>query len=247
MCCFSGPVESVGNTRIFARGADGGRQFLVYSMKFSSKADVAMVLPLPVPAETAEDAVRFIDLSGYKDFFQDLESAFTLPAPAAAPPPTARAVKAEPLKVVEVGDFEASFVPTLKDFSRLDERFRLSDRVWDAQPEYRTFGFAVFKLKKETRLPHPMAFEFPRADPKKLFYPTVHIHDGKVHRKAVFDHVLYGQGAQGESGGLRKWKESELTAAQFMKVDLSNGILDGAGHAYRLELRGERNNEDTVV
>ena len=37
-----------------------------------------------------------------------------------------------------------------------------------------------------------MAFDFPRAA-KKLFFPTVHIHDGKVHDKADFDHALYCQ------------------------------------------------------
>jgi hypothetical protein len=38
---------------------------------------------------------------------------------------------ASKLEVIQVGDFEASFVPTVKDFSRLDERFRLPSAVWD--------------------------------------------------------------------------------------------------------------------
>ena len=50
MCCFSQPVESVSHTRIFARSAAEGQQFLVYEMKLAAKSDLAMILPLPVPA-----------------------------------------------------------------------------------------------------------------------------------------------------------------------------------------------------
>jgi hypothetical protein len=48
MCCFSRPVISVSATNIFARAAEDGRQFLVYSMTLNAKDDLAMVLPLPV-------------------------------------------------------------------------------------------------------------------------------------------------------------------------------------------------------
>jgi hypothetical protein len=48
MCCFSQPVELVGDTNIFAR-SDNVRQFLVYSMSYAAPTDLAMVLPLPVP------------------------------------------------------------------------------------------------------------------------------------------------------------------------------------------------------
>ena len=64
---------------------------------------------------------------------------FGLLAVVAAPPP---------LRVHDVGLFEASFVPTLADFERLDPRFRLSPGVWEQLPQYRDWGFAVFKLKK---------------------------------------------------------------------------------------------------
>src|SRR5690606_13087928 len=99
------------------------------------------------------------------------------------------------LEVVEVGSFVASFVPTVKDFSRLDEQFRLPAQTWDKLPEYRDFGFAVFKLKKGSRKVHPMAFEFARANPIRLFFPTVHIHDGTVKPTARFHHVLFCQGS----------------------------------------------------
>ena len=106
--------------------------------------------------------------------------------------------------MVEVGSFVASFVPTVKDFSRLDEQFRLPDGTWDKLPAYKDYGFAVFKLKKGEQKVHPMAFEFPRADKTRLFFPTVHIHDGKVHDQAGFDHVLYCQGVDTRM----RWRES---------------------------------------
>jgi hypothetical protein len=45
--------------------------------------------------------------------------------------------------------------------------------------------------------------------PDKLFFPTVHIHDGKMQVRAGFDHVLYAQpNPRGLVEPLR-WEESE--------------------------------------
>jgi hypothetical protein len=62
MCCFSGPVESVHSTNIFARVGDGDRQFIVYSMSVDAPADLAMILPLPVKTPAGEKDAHFIDL-----------------------------------------------------------------------------------------------------------------------------------------------------------------------------------------
>src|SRR5215510_9952638 len=127
MCCFSQPVISVSGTNIFARPDADGRQLLVYSMTINAANDLAMILPLPVKTPAGEKDVEFIDLKGYPDFFADLLSGF--------PPPktggwwgnsrSEAAPAAAATLVVQVGEFEASFVPAVKDFSRLDERFRL--------------------------------------------------------------------------------------------------------------------------
>jgi hypothetical protein len=37
MCCFSRPVIVVSATNIFARPAEGGRQFLIYSMNLKAR------------------------------------------------------------------------------------------------------------------------------------------------------------------------------------------------------------------
>jgi hypothetical protein len=249
MCCFSRPVDRVANTNIFARSSKEGRQFIVYSMTLSSKEDLAMILPIPVPKESKDDAVRFINLEKYPDFFVDMFKGFP-------PPPLPKAEKRsagalgsvnKPLPVVEVGSFEASFVPGVKDFDRLDDRFRLPAAVWDQLPFYKDYGFAVFKLKKGAKTIHPMAFEFPRAKPEKIFFPTIHIHDGKVHDTAMFDHLLYCQRSETETDPILKWEESTQPARFFMKIDKSQGLLDPDGHCYKRGIRGRQKNEDILV
>src|SRR5436190_8966305 len=132
MCWCSKAVDVVADTDIFARESKDGRQFLVYSMKFKAGEDLAMILPIPTPKASAEDAVKFISLKKYETFFDDVRKGFPEP-----PPPRGKDVpkddapnKGGPLVVVEVGDFVASFVPALKDFDRLDKQFRLADGVW---------------------------------------------------------------------------------------------------------------------
>jgi len=248
MCCFSRPVKWVTATNIFARSSTKGRQFLVYEMKLDASEDLAMVLPLPVPPKSPEDAVRFVNLKDYPDFFKDLAAGFPEPQ-TRAPGDGGYAIgKAEkPLAVVGVGEFEASFVPTLDDFARLDERFRLPASAWDALPAYRDYGFAVFKLKKGAKTIHPMAFEFPRRKPEQIFFPTVHIHDGAVHATAKFGHSLYLQKAEGETQSTLQWRESDKLAASFVKADKAQGLVDGGRHVYLRELRGNRKNEDVVL
>lgn len=243
MCCFSQPVEYVAGTNIFARSAKDHDQYLVYSMTLKAGSELAMILPIPTPKASKEDAVTFINLEKYPDFFDDLRAGFPEPrtlsrAKGDVPPPLA----AKPaLKVVEVGSFIASFVPTIKDFSRLDEQFKLPQGTWDKLPQYKDYGFAVFKLKKGEHKVHPMAFEFPRADRSKLFFPTVHIHDGKVHAEAHFDHALYCQGADTRT----RWTESPQPASFFVKkLDETKGIVDGKAHVYRKQMVGSFKNED---
>ena len=249
MCCFSRPVQSVSATKIFARSAEGGRQYLVYSMTLRAKEALAMVLPLPVKPGSGEKTVTFVDLAGYPEFFGDMETGFpqylkgTVLTRSTSPAPKAAAK----LEVVAVGSFEASFVPTVADFSRLDERFRLPPGTWDKLPGYRGHGFAVFKLKPGEAKVHPMAFSFPRANPTELFFPTVHIHDGKVHEKAKFDHVLYCQRGPADLFTLLDWDESFRHAAAFVQLAKARDLIDGNEHCCKLALAGSLPNKDFVL
>lgn len=243
MCCFSRPVDTVADTNIFARAAKGGRQYLVYSMKFSAGEDLAMILPIPTPKDSPDDAVKFINLEKYPTLFDDMKKGFPEPLPKPGDKKD-EVPKALALPVIEVGSFVASFVPAIKDFERLDKQFRLPDGVWEKLPQYKEFGFAVFKLKKPEKKDgqkvHPMAFEFPRADKDLLFFPTVHIHDGSVPAKAKFDHALFCQ----TNGAPPRWEESPGHATSFVKVKETLGIVEPDAHVYRKVMKGMFDNKD---
>lgn len=243
MCCFTGPVLSVSSTKIFARDAGDKRQYLAYSMDLNTTKEVAMVLPLPVPEKSPEDAVKFIDLSGYPTLFTDLFNMMDFPAPPGTRSKNKPAAAAAPLAVQSVGAFDASFVPSIADFARLDERFRLPDGTWDKLPTYRDYGFAVFKLKAGEQHFHPMAFSFPRRDDTTLFFPTVHIHDGTVTEKANFDHYLYAQ--LGKQLGASGWRESPGLANSKVDIKRAMELVAGDQHLYCQFIRGRLANQDT--
>jgi hypothetical protein len=185
-----------------------------------------------------------------------------MPAPRAAPK----------LVVHQVGKFEASFVPSPKDFSRLDARFRMPPGVLDKLTQYRDWGFAVFQLKdfdgeqgvfakikrafgggekkRDPREPkeetiHPMAFTFPRRDLSTVFFPTMHVHDGEVHDQAHFDHTLYVQhdGSLSSQG----WHAGLAPSQAGIDVTKSKELVEPFTKMHSRGLRGDRKNEDTWV
>jgi len=247
MSCFSQPVRSVHSTNIFARPADERRQFLVYSMTLDARKELAMILPLPVKTPAAENDVEFIDLQGYPNFFTDLEQGFPSGIHGATLGKSALPATDARLRVLQVGSFEASFVPTITDFSRLDERFRLPQNVWDKLPGYKTYGFAVFKLKPGATTVHPMAFSFPRQSINALFFPTVHIHDGKMHSKAGFDHRLFCQPTPEQRPAVEEWQESYTHPTRFMRIDQTRRIVLPDQHCYKHEMHGSLPNRDTFL
>jgi hypothetical protein len=244
MCIFSRPVSFVGSTCIYARGHEA-EQFLVYAMDFAAADELAMILPLPVVSGATEASVRFVDLSGYATFFDDMRRAFPMPQAldhlmfsGAAPPPQ------KALVVHQVGSFEASFAPAVADLQRLDPRFRLPD-VSKLLPLYADFGFAVFKLKASARKKiHPMAFAFERRDRDRLFFPTVHVHDGAVHDAAVFDHELYCQTPTPLSD---EWAASDRALSFYVNPYRAQGVIDWRENGWRTVIAGMRANADVVI
>ncbi|MDB6058023.1 MAG: hypothetical protein JWO95_1867 [Verrucomicrobiales bacterium] len=246
MCCFSRPVKEVSSTNIFARSDGLHRQFIVYAMSIETETDVAMILPLPVKVPAGERDVTFINLKDCPEFFERMSEGFPiLEAPVSLGLSVVTdGVAKTALKVMQVGDFEASFVPTVKDFARLDDRFRIAPDVWKKLPGYDDHGFAVFKLKPGAAHIHPMAFSFPRRDNSRLFFPTVHIHDGQVHIFAEFDHNLYCQ-RNDDDLNLLDWDESHGHAASFMPIEKTKILIAPDQHCYRRVLSGVRPNRDT--
>jgi hypothetical protein len=242
MCCFSGPVERVSSTQIFARMGSPGRQVLVYQMTLAARSELAMVLPLPVPPGTGDDAVRWIALDDYESFFDDLHRAFPV---VAVGPSFGAPLSAAPLAVVTVGHFVASFVPSLRDFARLDPRFRMPPGTLDRVPLYADWGFAVFQLRPgaagASQRVHPMAFEFPTRAGEQLFFPTLHVHDGALHPEAWFDHVFFAQHIA------ERWPTSRDPLRVTVDLARSQGLVDGDAPVKRNLLAGRHPNQDVWV
>lgn len=246
MCMFSSAVKDVAETKIFVRRTSRESQVLVYSMQYQADVELAMILPLPKSLGSGDEAVRFIDLSGYPLFFEDMARGF----------PTVHSSRSRDrvtlgpsiLRVHEVGNFEASWVPTISDFSRLDHRFRLPAQIWDRLPQYANYGFAVFKLKAGNKSLHPIALEFQTREPYRLFFPTVHIHDGSVEPEALFNHSLYCQSEYPGSSWRASALEGEpLLASDFINVDRSMDLLLPDQVVFERPVVGSYPNEDFWV
>lgn len=258
MCIFAGPVKSVTNTNLFARLTGEGTQLLAYQMSYVTSNENAMILPIPVATPSREDSLRFISLKGYDQFFRHLDSAFPAPRPLVSnriDTPSRGSNSISKLKVEDVGDFVASFVPTMNDFSRLDQRFVIPKSSWDKIPRYADYGFAIFQLKSLRGKPHPMAFEFESRLEEEVFFPTVHIHDGKVHEKEEFDHTLYLQNEEFDKvvGVFQNHRvkdrqtgfvRSQDVARRRVNIDKSAGMIEPDLLLHRVEIRGKFQNRD---
>lgn len=273
MCCFTGPVLTVRRTRIFGRTLPEGRQLVVYETAFAAAADLAMVLPIPVRQPSGDDAIRFLDLVHLPAFFDRLDRAIGKDHVARfGALPGGGAYRAQPLAVHDVGMFEASFVPTRRDFGRLDPRFRLSDAVLDALDARGDHGFVVVQLARTARVTrvHPFAFTFSTRDVERVFFPTVHVHDNELHDTAEFDHALYTtEGARAstfacfglEDGAAippEPTMSPELASAHdatWQSGEIDHTITDRTGsvlvdrgaRVYRRDVARSRANDDTWI
>jgi hypothetical protein len=260
MCCFTAKTEVHGTT-IFARLKGADTQSLAYQMQYTATEPVAMILPLPVALPAREDSVSWVNLKDYPDLFADLSRGFPHKPESSflgSRSKSAATAVASPLEVHDVGDFIASFVPSVDDFARLDPRFSIKKEIWAQIPEYVDYGFAVFQLKSTSGTTHPIAFEWKTRLRGQVFFPTVHIHDGTVHKEESFDHALYlqdsdldakvgdydGPEAKDSRTGLTR---SEGKASSFANVARSLGLVDGALLVHRMTIQGRHPNKDTLV
>ncbi len=234
MPSFSGEVSRVANTRIFARAAQD-KQFLVVQVEYEAAQDVALVLPLPTPPAAPRDAVRFVDLTGYPEFFADLANGFPIARSATTP-----AAPDSSLSQPRVGSYEAIFLPSRGDFAELQEQYRIADEVLDQLPEYHDYGFAVIQLPADAQTMPPVALEFPMRNPQLLYFPTVQIDKGQVAADSYFDHDLFCQARVG-------WMRSYDNARSFMDVDRAQGVIDPSQRVERFTVLGIHPNSDIVL
>jgi hypothetical protein len=245
MCIFSGRVEDVSSTKIFTTDLGLGIHATVYQMSATVDADLAMILPVPASGDLGDDAVQFVNLEKYPKFFSDMERLFEEPTKSFSKSLGGSASRGF-LKVHDVGVYEASYVPNLASFLRLDPRFRLEAAIWNSLPDYSNYGFVVFQLKPgKGKLDfHPMAYKYPTLDPYKLFFPTVHVHDGGAPETAVYDHKLYYQYNEIFNGAFTR---SYYKPSQLMKIDLCEGLVAPDHSIYRASVSGRKPNQDYIL
>lgn len=226
------------NTKIFAR-MDDRYQYLAYQMDFSSTNDVAMILPIPTPVNPAEDVIHFIDFKNHSGFFDHLHQLFVEQSRSMTLG-FSKGVSRSLLKVHDVGNFKATFVPTLSDFDRVDKQFKFDSKVWDNLPQYADWSFVVFKLKAGTSTVHPMVFKFPSRFTDRVYFPTMHIHDGEIHAVEMFNHKLYYQPEWIKTGDV------QLNGCKTATTGFSNysGVLKERFPILQKEVNGVHNNED---
>lgn len=259
MCCFAQTVSHVGSTKIFARLTGAQKQVLAYSMQYETDVPNAMILPLPTTGR--EDSLRFIDLSSYDYIFNDLQRGFPKKKGLFSNVlPSSRALdsKAATLKVHKIGNFVASFAPSADDLARLDAQFVIPKETWEKIPNYAGYGFAVFQLDEAAGKTHPMAMEFETSLKEKVFFPTLHIHDGQVHKLEDFDHYLFMQhagfdsivdaydGPRHEDPKTGMVRSKEL-AGNFTTPEKSQGLIDSNLLLHRKRMHGKLPNQDKIV
>jgi hypothetical protein len=247
MCIFTGSVREVGGTKIFVGDVGDGKHGCVYSMTAKIDKPVAMVLPVPV-AEQKDDAVEFVNLEGCEDFFVDLDECWysksrgrgmlSFGGPACA---------GEMLKVHDVGQYIASFVPSLAYFAKLSPEFRLSSNAVKSFRNYSGWGYAVFQLKESSKEAdfHPMGFKYTPKDKDVLFFPTVHIHDGEsYHDRSDYDHTLYAQPDVASEHNY--WDPSDCFPPKHL-ADKAKGFLSHERGLFKIRVYGKKPNLDYVL
>lgn len=138
-------------------------------------------------------------------------------------------------------------MPTQRDFARLDPRFRIAPEVWSQMPDCADYGFAVFKLRAGRDMQfHPMALRFPTRSPDLVFFPTVHVHEGRWNSRAHFDHTLYLQ-TPDQRRPRGAWVRSPRLASRFVRTATTGGLVDPDSPVYRREIAGERANADVLA
>jgi len=246
MCIFSGPVFNVSETKIFAR-KDGNKQFIVYQMMVSAKQELSMILPIPTPQNTSEEDLEFFDLASYPEFFEHMQLCEEPPSKGLGRSFSYSDSLNDSLNVINVGEYDVSFVPSREDFSRLDSRFILDDSVWGKLPQYKSWSFVVFKINPlRAKKFHPFAFSFPTKLTDMVYIPTTHVHDGKVHEREDFDHRIYAQGCRQsavEYSPVDYVRTSYYKTGEHMNLEKTQGIVLDDTLVYS-SIHGSHDNRD---
>eukprot|EP00039_Didymoeca_costata_P026407 m.15865 g.15865 ORF g.15865 m.15865 type:complete len:276 (-) comp5514_c0_seq1:88-915(-) len=180
MCIIQGKVRQVSQTNILVAPMKEDLQLTVYSnnVKLEDTAG-AMLLPFPCADPSQENICKFLNLTNYKNIFKELRNACF--------PPLRKRMKTKApakkcsakLKVVQVGSYKASIVPSVDDFERLrTDVFTVDPTVFKfLSAKYPSkYGFVVCQLDQD-RDYHPFGYVSAKLEDGRMFIPTMHYHE----------------------------------------------------------------------
>ncbi len=246
MGIFSTPVRVASTINFFAR-ASADHQFLACNFRYEAATPVTLILPLPTPPDAPANSVRFINLSGYDDFFRDMRRGFPdLTSETSKQSFTDRLrEKVRDWLDLDTTQIEFAFFPNRSVLAEMREHWPVSDAVWTALEPYATCGLVGLKLEAgANRLP-PIAFEFPRRNRTELTFPTAH---NLPHASATtIRQALYAQ----TSNRSPEWRLSTgadddrpLRARDFVKVERTLGLIKPNQPIVSQRLSGASDNID---
>ncbi|MBI5566494.1 MAG: hypothetical protein HY870_16460 [Chloroflexi bacterium] len=246
MGIFSMPIRVASTFNYFAR-ANADHQFLACNFRYEAETPFTLILPLPTPPDTPASAVRFINLSGYDEFFSDMRRGFpNLTRDTGKQSFTDRLLeKVRDWLDLDTTQIEFAFFPNRTVLAEMHDSWPVSDAVWASLEPYAACGLVGLKLEAgANRLP-PIAFEYPRRNLDELAFPTAH--NLPQSSAVTLRHALYAQ----TSKRSLEWRisinaedERPLRAREFVKTDRTLGLIDPDQPIVSRRLAGPTGNVD---
>jgi hypothetical protein len=177
---ISNEIYKVSNTKILvAPNISKTRQLVIYSNQINniSKSNV-MIIPVPLP-----QTVQFINLSGYKNIFEDCSHCFYSQFKSYGLNLSTNSINtrddSKQLEVFNVGNYQVSLAMNLEQLTKINEQvFNISNGLQEIlqmfyyQPYW---GFIIVKLDVGLISYHPFAYSHNIID-NKIYIPTRHFY-----------------------------------------------------------------------
>jgi hypothetical protein len=235
---FSSFVRRAGPTRFFARRIED-RQFLACELTYASDGLTSMVIPVPVPNQGRDRAVRAIDLATYRNFFDHLDRAF---------PRDSVPAKAKTVPVLQCVPHAGSldYWPSLAEYhASTSHQCALSPEIWNNLPHYKDWGLVSVILPDTSDVlsrVFPIAFEFKTRMKEGNYFPTLEVIDCRANTATTFHHELYYQGKRRQLSDC----PSVHSLEESMDYNRSRPLLVD-GHSFKRNLVGKFPNGDVII